>query len=149
MLSELVAVPGATGPESGIDANLVTLIATAVGASVFTIGFHTHRVHAALLAASDKDSPEEARQMVDDARGHVALAVNLVIVAGVWVAIVLALAKWDVQWFDVFVLVGLGLLELAIVGLGFIEDRGAAVTAERRYGRPARDPGAPPGASPR
>src|SRR4051812_43996321 len=42
--------PGLAMAQSTVDQNLVAFLGTAVGTSVFTIGFLTHRLHASLLA---------------------------------------------------------------------------------------------------
>jgi hypothetical protein len=64
--ASVAAIPW--GTDTALDSNLVSMLGVAVGTSVFTIGFLSHRIHASLIALRQTPDKRDASDMLDDAR---------------------------------------------------------------------------------
>lgn len=117
----------------GIDSNLVAFLSTTVGASVFTIGLVSHRVHTSLTNAASGPSCAKAQAIVEDARGPYVLGGNVVLLAAVLAASVAELIHAAASWSDYATLVGLCLLEVIVVGLGYFDDRYVTTACRRMF----------------
>jgi hypothetical protein len=118
-----------------VDGNLVAFLGTAVGASVFTIGLVSHRLHTALTSAATLTRSEDAYDVVGNARGPDVLLANVFLLVAVVGSAVAELCYAAVTWTDWVTLVGFCLVEISVVGLGYLDDRRVCAVAARRFAK--------------